>query len=126
MKKTNWPVGAHGVRPAGPPDRCFYCGERVADQHHQSCVIREKTVIVRYSFEVLETIPEHWTAEDFERAKNQGSWCFDNAFNTIDATTTRMNGEESCTCGLGKAEFVREATEEDEAHFKLSIKDRPG
>ena len=27
MKRNNWPVEEYGIRPAGDPNKCFYCGE---------------------------------------------------------------------------------------------------
>lgn len=41
-----------GIRPAGPPDVCFYCNQKVGFPHIQTCVAVKKTVRLRFLVEV--------------------------------------------------------------------------
>lgn len=85
-------------------------------------MIRSRTIVVRYSFEVVTDVPERMSEEEFTRIYNQGTWCMDNALLQIDNTEERTG---ACACMFGKAEFVREATVEDEQRYKRSVNDLP-
>jgi hypothetical protein len=37
----------NGPRPAGPPDECFYCGQKIGQKHKSDCVCRDRSVMVR-------------------------------------------------------------------------------
>ena len=46
----NWPLvdpKDDGIRPAGRPDECFYCRQKVGEPHGQKCVIVNKLVEMR-------------------------------------------------------------------------------
>lgn len=112
----------HGPRPAGPPDRCFYCREPVGGAHAPQCVLRLKTVVVRYSYEIVLDVPEHWKAGDLEYNRNMGSWCADNGVDDLRALVERL-GDTACTCDCFTATYVRDATAEDEAAQHVTAKD---
>lgn len=112
------PVTAkHGPRPAGQPDECFYCSAAVGDHHDPNCVMRARTVVLRYSFNVVVAVPEHWTPEQVEFHRNDSSWCADNA---IHAEFTQRR-EDACWCPDFRAKYVREATEDDESRWALEM-----
>jgi len=52
--------GDHGIRPAGKPDECFYCSQRIGVPHKPDCVMVTKRVRVRYSFDIEIDVPHHW------------------------------------------------------------------
>lgn len=111
----------HAIQPEdrkngqGGPN-CFYCkGESV---HDPDCVMRDRTVVIRTTFEYTVTVPENWTKENIEFHRNESSWCQGNAIHELAALIKEPEaGEEErftpCGC-LGKTEYVREATEADE------------
>ena len=113
MKRKDWTVGQYGIRPVGKPDRCLYCDSEIGDQHKEDCVIRSKTVVINFNIEMVVDIPEYWTKENIEFRYNEGSWCADNLINMLD------RGKNNCLCPYVKAEFIREATEEDEENWGL-------
>jgi len=113
MNRADWPVLEHGIRPAGPPDRCFYCKAQLGEQHGAECVIRSRTVVVRAIVEYVIDVPESWTPHDIEFHRNDGSWCSSNGIDEIGLINERQ-GEGKCPCQIVKYEYVREASAEDE------------
>lgn len=84
-----------GIRPAGAPDECFYCKQKVGQTHKADCVIVTKKVKVRYSFEIEIDIPHHWTEEVFLSHRMESSWCADNALTDLMEIADR---EDDCLC----------------------------
>ena len=86
-----WPVVLKyddGIRPAGRPDACFYCGRRVGKPHARDCNVIEKLVELKITAKLpdgrtftgswtLEE-PHFWKPEDSEFHKNESSWCCSN------------------------------------------------
>ncbi len=106
-----WPMvvwNDDGIRPAGPADACFYCNEKIGSLHGADCVIVQKKIRARYIIEVDLTVPYHWTAEDFEFHRNDGSWCADNAIGDIERHQSMTDGKDCtpCLCDRFRAEFV--------------------
>ena len=66
MKRQDWIVKDHGIRPKGDVDKCFYCGARLGEQHRRSCVIRHKTTIMDVSLRIIVDVPEQWDAGKIE------------------------------------------------------------
>src|SRR4051794_13783692 len=121
MKRDNWPVEEHGIRPAGKPDECFYCHEPKGGVHKPSCVIRKRTVVVELRMELVLSEPEHWAPEDIEFFFSESSSCQSNIVNRLEALRARLG----CICGLVDVTYVREAKEEDEQLQKLFVADEP-
>ncbi len=108
-KPAEWPLVApndDGIRPAGPPDECFYCRGKVGQPHARDCVVVTKTVRVRYSVELELTVPHHWKKEDLEFHRNEGSWCANNA---LDELHERFDGDGQCMCGAFTCEYLSDA-----------------
>lgn len=112
-----WPrVDEHddGIRPAGPPDACFYCQRRVGELHAADCVTIQKRiemeVTIRWSDDSETTglwqfdDPYDWTEEMSEFHKNDSSWCANNIVRDLGATTfdakTRKRLEEFTELGI--------------------------
>jgi hypothetical protein len=105
---VNWPLvvpNDDGIRPAGPPDACFYCKNRVGEPHGLSCVVVQKRVRVTYTFTLEIDIPHNWEAKQFEFHRNAGSWCADNAIDELSAILEDDNGP-GCLCQTFKAKLV--------------------
>lgn len=109
----------NGPRPAGPPDRCFYCDEAVGGVHKSDCVLRERTIVARLVIEHVVVVPEHWTPEHFLFHRNEGTWCASNVLRELGAS----DGDGPCICHATEVAFVREATDEDEERLWF---DKPG
>lgn len=120
MERENWPVGKHGVRPAGSPDHCFYCHTPVGEQHKSDCVIRSKTIVVETLVTHVITVPEHWDEDQVEWHYNN-SRCQDNTLQDLQALSERVG----CLCSHIKTTVIRDATPEDEARDKLFVADLP-
>lgn len=126
MLRGNWLVGDYGIRPAGKPDECFYCGAKIATEHRMECVIRDKTVVVKVEMELVVKVPEDWDQNNIEFKYNDSSSCQDNIIQEINSMVERMNNDASCSCGLINVKYLREATEEDESRQKMFIRDSKG
>ena len=122
MKRKDWPSGPEGVRPAGKPDRCFYCGALLGEQHKHDCVIRDQTVVVKMVAELVIVRPESWSPSDIEFHLNDSSWC---ASNIIHELGERYDNDERCLCPFVEFTYVREATAEDEEAHGLRVADQP-
>lgn len=121
----------HGIRPAGQPDRCFYCGRAVGQTHREDCVIRDRTIVCRLSFEYTVRIPEDWTPERFEEHRNEGTWCMNNAMHELDGVLRRRAAgvlsealpaiDQVDLCYHARVEFVREADEADQVRDGVHV-----
>lgn len=103
-----WPVVAAddgGIRPAGPPDACLYCKQRVGELHAPDCVTVKKRVRLRYIIEVDVDIPHAWDQNMIEFHRGGSSWCANNAIDEIKAHAPDDDSGE-CLCERFKCEFV--------------------
>ena len=112
MTRKDWTVGKYGVRPAGKPDECFYCGAKVGEQHKANCVIREKTIVTRMTIDFVDSVPESWDEDLIDFHYNDSSWC---ATNVLHRLEERSNFH--CLCDVASFEYLRDATEEDEENW---------
>lgn len=111
MRRDNWIVTESSTRPAGKPDECFYCNRKVGEQHKEDCVIRSRTVVVNFTISVTLDVPEAWEPEFINFRYNESSWC---AGNLVSLLKQRDENIDGCLCEFTKAEYIREANEEDE------------
>lgn len=111
-RQSPWTVGDWGVRPAGLPTKCFYCDAVRGEVHKEGCVIRRRTVVVKFSVELVVDVPEDWDTDAIEFRYNDSSWCANNLF--LPHVMERVDKEGRCLCDFAEAEFIREATAEDE------------
>ena len=101
------------ARPAGKPDRCFYCQRPFGEGHGPDCVIPQRTVVLKYTVTLVQSVPAHWTPHDIEFHRNDGSWCANNLLGDLDHQVE----EDHCLCNQVNVEFVSEATAENEAEM---------
>lgn len=119
VKTDGWPVvlpNDNGIRPAGPPDECFYCQNKVGQAHGPRCVVVEKKV--KYEVRLAQgntkvgtferPDPHFWSPEDCESHKNLSSWCKSNALDHIDwcidnpqllFEAFKADSDSDCACG---------------------------
>ena len=121
MKRPNWEVKTYGIRPAGKQDECHYCGAAKTEQHKPDCVIGSRTVVVKMEIDLVVAVPESWTPEEIEFHRNDGSWCSSNVLGEL----KRLAKAKDCICEFTRFQFVREATEEDEARQGIFVNKLP-
>lgn len=108
-----------GIRPAGAPNRCFYCHAKVGHPHGPQCVCVLKKVryIVAYrgrhvgAFILYE--PWSWDKRMCLWARNSGSWCKNNALESIEWTDLHAEegiakwlDEDDNRCCCDQLEFI--------------------
>ena len=92
----------NGIRPAGKPNECFYCNQKVGTPHKEDCVVVYKKVKVKYSYEIEIEVPYGWDKEQIEFHRNVGSWCADNSVDELQ----ELIEEGNCLCGCFEAEVL--------------------
>lgn len=108
------PVIEDGVRPAGRPDRCFYCGVVKGAEHTKDCVIPQRTVVLRCTIEFVKEVPVFSDKDYLHFFFNEGTHCSDNELREI-IEQAECAPENTCnTCWRSEFKYVREATEQDE------------
>ena len=117
MNRQDWTVTESSTRPAGQPDRCFYCGQLIGEQHKEECVIRSRTVVVDFTFRTVLSVPEFWDEEQIRFHYNDGSWCADNILSELADRSEKIG----CNCSVCEAKFVREADEKDEENYGITF-----
>lgn len=131
MKGNDWPVDKYGIRPAGKPDECFYCHEKVGTQHKSDCVIRSRTVVIELKLPLVVSVPEKWDVSNIEFKYGESSYCMNNIQDNIDNFFSHLNTPNSqgetpvCLCGVAEVSYLREATEDDEEYFNIKVEDLP-
>lgn len=122
IKVEGWPnvlPDDDGLRPAGSPDRCFYCDSRVGGPHEDTCVT--VTALVRYKIlyegrvvgKWIREDPWSWGAYECEFHKNDSSWCANNAVGEIEWNDPQVekivkdvhSEGKACVCSLLTFEF---------------------
>lgn len=101
----NWPEVLEdddGIRPAGPPDECFYCHQKVGQGHGLDCPCVEKTVLLRYTFEIPVRVPWFWESDDVENHRNWRS-CADNTLFDLE----EISEGDGCLCDHFHCEFLK-------------------
>lgn len=92
VKTDGWPVvlpDDDGIRPAGPPDACLYCGRKIGEEHGPKCVCVNARARWRVEVNGLpagwfeEYLPAGWERHTMEFRMNEGSWCASNALDRI-------------------------------------------
>lgn len=118
--ETHKVTKAHGPRPAGAPDKCFYCGRSLDEEHEEDCVLRQRTVRLRVTFDIIKVVPEGWNKEAIENQfGGKWSYCMHNIAEIIGDGAS--NG---CMCDWHiSTELVEEASEEDELDWFGNILD---
>ena len=120
MRTEDWTVTDKSSRPAGKPDRCFYCGELIGSQHKPECVIRQRTVVLDCTIRVVMPVPEDWDEEMINFHFNESSWCANNILETL---SDHVEKGENCLCPRTSIRYVEDATEEDEELWESGIED---
>ena len=95
-----------GIRPAGKPDECLYCKQKVGEEHKYDCVILQRKVKVSYSYEIEIEVPWSWTEDEIAFHRNESSWCCDNSLDELEELRTKLNAENSCLCSVFNCDVI--------------------
>lgn len=116
MKRNDWTVGEYSIRPAGPKDRCFYCGAKVGEQHKKDCVIRDRTIKIRAQIDLVAKVPESWDEEKIDFYFNESSWCTGNIIPMLEE-----RNEKKCLCDCTRFFYLGEANAKDEKEWGMAF-----
>jgi hypothetical protein len=125
MKAREWIVTRDDTRSGernGERDTCFFCQSTLGQEHQPECVIRSRTVVVRYVIETLRPVPEAWEPHSIDFHMNDSSWCASNLLEEL--REIYPDGPGVCLCGDLLGEYLREATTEDEERRGYSIQNK--
>ncbi len=98
-----------GERPAGKAGFCFYCRSKIG-LHTPDCVIPCRSVVLKMEITYVAEVPLHWTKENIEFHRNDGTGCVQNDLRAM-VLSDGYTGP--CGCAQKTISFVREATVED-------------
>ena len=87
-------------RPARMDGTCFYCNQKIGDDHKKDCVTISKQVLVKMTVRYVRSVPANWDKKQIESFMNEGSWCSSNALNELKAM--------SCICPITEFEYIRD------------------
>lgn len=125
MRRDSFLVTDDGSTPDRPLVACLYCSAPVDTEHEAGCVMRRRTIVLRATLEYVVRVPEHWTPEHTDFHFNDGTWCADNIAEQHLEPHLGSSLEDCdrprCLCDCSRFEFVREATEADEARSALKV-----
>lgn len=99
------------MRPASPQDRCFYCDQRMGEEHLPTCVLVKRRVLVRYTYELEIEVPISFSQHLIEFQRNDGTWCADNGVEDLQHHVERLEKAGYCTCPSFKCEYLGEVEE---------------
>ena len=104
----------------GKETRCIWCKSVLGDIHEPSCVVRQRSVIVKIEIEMERMVPEDCTSEMVEFLMNGSSWCASNIIHELQAM---FGTSERCLCNYFNGTYLREATKEDERTYGRRVED---
>lgn len=106
---SNFIVTTAAARPAGPPDECFYCYQKVGTPHKSECVLVCKKIKIRMIVEYEAERPASWDKHQIEFHYNDSSWCAGNALQELKTYTEKANN--TCLCNEAHFEYVEDVSE---------------
>ena len=102
-----------GERKTWKAGECGYCHEALGAPHKSDCVIPQKTVVIRASFEMVYSVPRGWDKDQIEFHLNESSACMSRLVEQLMEEEEAV-GEGACfTCHRKETRYLRDATEAD-------------
>lgn len=110
-----------GISPAGRPDECFYCLQKVGTPHGEDCVCVTKRIRIAHTFVIEKDVPWSWSQELIEEY-GDGMSCASNVFWDIqDFVGSDVNGAINCCCGTLKSKLIAVVDPTPRAHEKKEL-----
>jgi hypothetical protein len=122
MPTQTWPLvdaNDDGIRPAGKPDECFYCHQKVGQPHGPECVVVHKKVRVRVTMEIEMEVPASWDDDAIEFHYNDGTWCANNIVGLIQDYLDSHDEDICVLCPTFSAEVVADVPGEPYAKLRF-------
>lgn len=99
----------YGIRPAGEPDECFYCGSKVGEPHKFNCAVVCKMTKLRATIDFEYPIPISWNKERIDFHYNLGTWCSNNIVDVLKEYIEYIGeNDEDCLCQHCKIEVIED------------------
>lgn len=74
---------------------CFYCLQKIGEEHLSSCVLIQKKAMVKMTVAYEIKVPNSWDEDLIDFHRNEGSWCHSNALEEL----KELEKEHRCLCG---------------------------
>ena len=100
-------VGEDAIRPAGKPDRCFYCGRLLGENHRRKCVLVKRDIEIEAKFRIVVSVPAFWDKDLIEFHFNESSYCANNLIDKL-----KDNAKERCLCDRTEVVYLGEKVKE--------------
>ena len=100
------------IRPAGEPDKCFYCGEPLGGNHKENCVMVQRDIVIEATFRIVVSVPAFWDKDLIEFHFNESSYCADNLIDVL-----KDNAKERCLCDRTEVVYLGEKIQELESSY---------
>lgn len=110
-----------GIRPAGKPDECFYCGSKVGEPHKHGCVTVVKKVKLKATIEYEKEVPADWNDEQIYYHYNLGTWCANNIVDDLKDYIDELNEYNDCLCHHSEIEVIEEQKMNDIKIEKIDV-----
>ena len=105
-----WLVHHGGPGTRADPNQCFYCKQKTGEYHKADCVSVNKKVRIRVSWDIEVTVPMHWTKEDIEFHRNEGSYCSDNDIERL-GDIFNERAHTGCSCSSYECKYLGEVAD---------------
>lgn len=110
-----------GIRPAGKPDECFYCGSKIGEPHKHGCVTVVKKVKLKATIEYEKEVPADWDDEQIYYHYNLGTWCANNIVDDLKDYIDELNEYNDCLCHHSEIEVIEEQKMNDIKIEKIDV-----
>jgi hypothetical protein len=118
----SWPLvhrSDDGIRPAGKPDECFYCNQRIGDKHGPECVAVHKKVLVKIEMEIEIEVPSFWDEDAINFHYNEGTWCANNIPELIQEYLAGFDEGQCVLCPAFSAKYLGDSGAEPYGKLRM-------
>lgn len=105
LEETKLVTLKNGPRLAGKPDECFFCLQKIGENHKENCVCYRKLVVIKVEFEYTYETYVNQTPEKLEFYLNEGTYCADNLLEDLQ----KVSNANGCICPNFTGTYLREA-----------------
>ena len=86
---------------------CLYCSQEVGTPHNVDvCVLIQKKIKLKISFEIEDEIPAHWEDENIDFFYQEGSMCHDSFIDRLLERQKERAETTGCMCGELEVEVL--------------------
>lgn len=88
------------VAPAGKPDECFWCNQKIGHRHLWKCAAVTRKVLLKVTLKLEEDVPVSWDAKKINWRYNKSSWCGSNLERIVSDNIEKLGRNGRCGCKL--------------------------